>query len=468
MTHRRRTRTARRPRPRARRGARQVTLSSGAEADYYVDLRRVTLHHQAAPLVGRLLRELTRDWAYAAVGGLTLGADPVADAVLHAAVAERIVDPAIAPVDAFVVRKATKQHGLQRRIEGPDIAGRPVLVVEDTSTTGGSVREALAAVREAGATVVGVAIGRRPGHRRPGDHRGRGGALPRAPGPRRHRPRLTFLSHLWHLHRRRSASRSSETTHATVRPIPANTFVAHTRQVTVWSRSEVRWWSLRGCPHRDGQARWPWWSVLSSRSPVAAHRRGTTSRTRSDRTYAKVPDRVARRLRQPQPAPGTILGLRADDLSWVRAYDADAAPSIDHATGIGRRRAPTMVLVVLDVPQRGARHGRASTRCATSSCPVSDQCPAEAGGAADVAGCRTSADTPTRRSPPATGSAACAPSSATASPAGRRRSSTRPPYTNDDASKLYLFIVRCSRSAIKQTPEQINDVASSFTVRETL
>ncbi|MFC5951189.1 orotate phosphoribosyltransferase [Pseudonocardia lutea] len=135
----------------------KVTLSSGREADYYVDLRRVTLHHEAAPLVGRLLRTLTADWVYDAVGGLTLGADPVADAVLHAAAAERAVDPAVPPVDAFVVRKSTKEHGLQRLIEGPDITGRPVLVVEDTSTTGGSVLQAVRAVREAGATVVGVA-----------------------------------------------------------------------------------------------------------------------------------------------------------------------------------------------------------------------------------------------------------------------------------------------------------------------
>lgn len=133
-----------------------VTLSSGREADYYVDLRRVTLQHEAAPLIGRLLRELTADWAYAAVGGLTLGADPVADAVLHAAAAERAADPTVAPVDAFVVRKATKAHGLQRLIEGPDISGRNVLVVEDTSTTGGSVLTAVRAVREAGACVVGV------------------------------------------------------------------------------------------------------------------------------------------------------------------------------------------------------------------------------------------------------------------------------------------------------------------------
>lgn len=134
-----------------------VTLSSGAEAEYYVDLRRVTLEHRAAPLVGRLLRVLTADWEYSAVGGLTLGADPVADAVLHAAAAERLAAPDLPPVDAFVVRKDIKQHGMQRLIEGPDIAGRRVLVVEDTSTTGASVLAAVRAVREAGATVAGVA-----------------------------------------------------------------------------------------------------------------------------------------------------------------------------------------------------------------------------------------------------------------------------------------------------------------------
>jgi orotate phosphoribosyltransferase len=126
----------------------RVTLSSGAQADYYVDLRRATLHHEAAPLIGRLVRELTSDWSYHAVGGLTLGADPVATAVLHAP------GP---PVDAFVVRTATKQHGMQRRIEGPDVVGRPVLAVEDTSTTGASVLTAVAALRDAGADVVGVA-----------------------------------------------------------------------------------------------------------------------------------------------------------------------------------------------------------------------------------------------------------------------------------------------------------------------
>lgn len=127
----------------------RVVLSSGLEADYYVDLRRVTLHHAAAPLVGSVMNELTADWDFDAVGGLTLGADPVAAAMLHQS--ER-------GVDAFVVRKAEKAHGLQRRVEGPDVAGRRVLAVEDTSTTGSSVMTAVEALRAAGAEVVGVAV----------------------------------------------------------------------------------------------------------------------------------------------------------------------------------------------------------------------------------------------------------------------------------------------------------------------
>ena len=128
-----------------------VTLSSGKEADYYVDLRRTTLSGAAAPLVGTVMLELTADLDYDAVGGLTMGADPIAAAMLHQAAALG------RQLDAFVVRKEAKGHGMQKRIEGPDIAGRRVLVVEDTSTTGGSPLAALAAVREAGATPVGVA-----------------------------------------------------------------------------------------------------------------------------------------------------------------------------------------------------------------------------------------------------------------------------------------------------------------------
>ena len=129
----------------------RVTLSSGREADYYVDLRRTTLSSEAAPLVGRVMLELTADLEYDAVGGLTLGADPIATAMLHAAAAQG------RQLDAFVVRKATKAHGMQRQVEGPEITGRRVLVVEDTTTTGASPLAALAAVRAAGATAVAVA-----------------------------------------------------------------------------------------------------------------------------------------------------------------------------------------------------------------------------------------------------------------------------------------------------------------------
>ena len=129
----------------------RVTLSSGREADYYVDLRRITLDGEASPLVGRVMREMVADLDCDAVGGLTLGADPVATSMLHAAAAagERL--------DAFVVRKAGKAHGLQQRIEGPSIQGRRVLVVEDTSTTGASPLDAAKAAQDAGATVVAVA-----------------------------------------------------------------------------------------------------------------------------------------------------------------------------------------------------------------------------------------------------------------------------------------------------------------------
>ncbi|MBB6556625.1 orotate phosphoribosyltransferase [Nonomuraea rubra] len=129
----------------------KVTLSSGKEADFYLDLRRITLDGVAAPLVGSVMLDLTADLDYEAVGGLTMGADPVAVAMLHAAAARG------RELDAFVVRKAQKAHGMQRRIEGPEVKGRRVLAVEDTSTTGGSPLTAVEALREAGAEVVAVA-----------------------------------------------------------------------------------------------------------------------------------------------------------------------------------------------------------------------------------------------------------------------------------------------------------------------
>ena len=140
----------------------RVTLSSGREADYYIDLRRITLHRggraarrpRAARAHRRLgLRRRRRADARRRPGG---------DGVLHAS---------RGAVDAFVVRKAEKAHGMQQRIEGPSVAGRRVLVVEDVSTTGGSPLTAAEALREAGAQVVGVATDRRP--RRRGGDRGR-------------------------------------------------------------------------------------------------------------------------------------------------------------------------------------------------------------------------------------------------------------------------------------------------------
>ena len=129
-----------------------VVLASGQRANWYIDLRRVTLDGSAAPLAGRVMLDLTADLDFDAVGGLTLGADPVATAMMHAAGARG------RNLDAFVVRKTEKAHGLQRRIEGPDVAGRRGLAVEDTSTTGSSVLTAVDALLEAGADVVGVAV----------------------------------------------------------------------------------------------------------------------------------------------------------------------------------------------------------------------------------------------------------------------------------------------------------------------
>lgn len=132
----------------------RVTLSSGAEADYYIDLRRITLHHEASRLVGQVMLAMLDDAgiSYEAAGGLTMGADPVAAAVMHAA------GDAGREIDAFVVRKAQKSYGMGRQVEGPEVAGRPVVVLEDTSTTGGSALAAVEAVRNAGGDIRAVAV----------------------------------------------------------------------------------------------------------------------------------------------------------------------------------------------------------------------------------------------------------------------------------------------------------------------
>ncbi|MGN8025444.1 orotate phosphoribosyltransferase [Microbacterium sp. 22242] len=127
------------------------TLSSGKKATYYVDMRKLTLDHRAAPAIGRIVLDLMQGLdGIEAVGGLTLGADPIANAVMHESVR------AGTPVDAFVVRKEPKDHGRGRQIEGADVTGKRVVVVEDTSTTGGSPLKAVEVLRKAGAEPVAV------------------------------------------------------------------------------------------------------------------------------------------------------------------------------------------------------------------------------------------------------------------------------------------------------------------------
>ncbi|MBS3180338.1 MULTISPECIES: orotate phosphoribosyltransferase [unclassified Pseudoclavibacter] len=129
------------------------TLTSGKKATYYIDLRKLSLDHRASPLMGRVLLDLIEEFGPVdAVGGLTMGADPLASAVMHQGLAQGKV------VDAFVVRKEPKDHGRGRQVEGPDLEGKRVVVLEDTSTTGGSPLKAIEALEKVGANVVGVAV----------------------------------------------------------------------------------------------------------------------------------------------------------------------------------------------------------------------------------------------------------------------------------------------------------------------
>lgn len=129
------------------------TLTSGKKATYYVDLRKVSLDHRVAPLIGQVMLDLIAAIPdVAAVGGLTMGADPIASAVLHQGAARG------AAYDAFVVRKEPKDHGRGRQVEGPDVAGKRVIVLEDTSTTGGSPLKAIEALEKIGAIIAGVAV----------------------------------------------------------------------------------------------------------------------------------------------------------------------------------------------------------------------------------------------------------------------------------------------------------------------
>jgi orotate phosphoribosyltransferase len=129
------------------------TLTSGKKATYYVDLRRVSLDHRVAPLIGQVMLDLIAQIPdVSAVGGLTMGADPVAAAILHQGAARGLA------YDAFVVRKEPKDHGRGKQVEGPDLDGQRVIVLEDTSTTGGSPLKAIEALEKVGAIIAGVAV----------------------------------------------------------------------------------------------------------------------------------------------------------------------------------------------------------------------------------------------------------------------------------------------------------------------
>ncbi|MEO6827968.1 MAG: orotate phosphoribosyltransferase [Microbacteriaceae bacterium] len=129
------------------------TLTSGKKATYYVDLRKVSLDHRVAPLIGQVMIDTIADIPDVfAVGGMTMGADPVAAAIMHQGVARGL------GYHAFVVRKEPKDHGRGKQVEGPDLSGKRVIVIEDTSTTGGSPLKAIEALVKVGAEIACVAV----------------------------------------------------------------------------------------------------------------------------------------------------------------------------------------------------------------------------------------------------------------------------------------------------------------------
>jgi len=131
----------------------EFTLSSGGKSDYYIDCRTTTLHAHGAELTGRVFLELIQQqgWQPQAVGGLTMGADPIVVAT------SVISSQAGAPIHGFLVRKAEKAHGMGRRVEGFQEKGARVVIVDDVCTTGGSTIQAIEAAREFGFNIAGVA-----------------------------------------------------------------------------------------------------------------------------------------------------------------------------------------------------------------------------------------------------------------------------------------------------------------------
>ena len=131
----------------------EFTLSSGAKSDYYIDCRTTTLHARGSELAGRVFLELIQQqgWQPQAVGGLTMGADPIVVAT------SVISSQAGNPIHGFLVRKAEKAHGMGRRVEGFQEKGARVVIVDDVCTTGSSTIQAIEAAREFGFEVIGAA-----------------------------------------------------------------------------------------------------------------------------------------------------------------------------------------------------------------------------------------------------------------------------------------------------------------------
>jgi len=129
----------------------EFTLKSGKKSRYYIDMRLLTLDARAAHLIGRLMLDVVRRERIDAVGGPSLGADPIVGATLAVAGGERV------PLSGFLVRSAVKEHGTQKLVEGPLKKGQRVLIVEDTVTTGGSLLKAAEEVKKVGAEIVMIA-----------------------------------------------------------------------------------------------------------------------------------------------------------------------------------------------------------------------------------------------------------------------------------------------------------------------
>ena len=149
----------------------QFTLSSGGTSDYYIDCRTTTLHAEGGRLTGHAVLELLEEHGIAAdaVGGLTMGADPIVSNVATASAWRAIERPGMPLIQGFLVRKAEKAHGTGRRIEGFCREGARVVIVDDVCTTGASTINAIQAARDAGMVVAAVVclVERQEAHGRP-------------------------------------------------------------------------------------------------------------------------------------------------------------------------------------------------------------------------------------------------------------------------------------------------------------